>query len=99
MYGYDGLPINQIIVEIEIEIGIGIEIGIDPCPVWHLAIMARSSLTSGFGQHHNNWVTAPGFSCLNPIRYRYRPRLCFAIYLLGKPIATGTRYFRWPFLH
>ena len=64
---YDGLPIGQIIVEIEIEIGI------DPCPVWHLAIKDHSSLTSGFGQHHNNWDAAPGFSCLNPIRYRPRP--------------------------
>ncbi|MGI6302083.1 MAG: hypothetical protein ACOX52_13665 [Verrucomicrobiota bacterium] len=51
--------------------------------------MARSNFAAGFGQHHNNWVAAPGFSCLNLIRYRYRyryrPRFCIAIYLLGKP--------------
>ncbi|MGI6303867.1 MAG: hypothetical protein ACOX52_22885 [Verrucomicrobiota bacterium] len=39
------MPIRQIIVEIEIEIGI--EIRIDPCFVWRLALMDRSSFAAG----------------------------------------------------
>ena len=38
-------------------------------------------------QHRNNTVAVPGFSCPNPIRYRFRsrPRSCFASDLFGRP--------------
>ena len=58
---YEGLPIRQIEIEIEIEIGI------DPRPVWHLALMDRSNFAAELCQHRNNTVAVPGFSCPNPI--------------------------------
>jgi len=42
VYGYEGVPISQIIVAIEIEIEI------DPCPAWGLALMECSSFAAGF---------------------------------------------------
>ena len=70
VYVYEGLPIFWIIVEIEI--GIGIEIGIDPCPVWHLALMDCSNFAAELCQHRNKTEAGLGVSCLNPIRYRDR---------------------------
>jgi hypothetical protein len=55
------LPISQILV------AIGIEIEIDPCPVWHPALMDRSNFTAELCQHRNNTVAVPGFICPNPI--------------------------------
>jgi hypothetical protein len=49
---------------------IEIEIGIDPRPVWHLALMPPSNLTSESGKHPNNTVAVPGASSPNP---RTRP--------------------------
>ncbi|MGI6301473.1 MAG: hypothetical protein ACOX52_10510 [Verrucomicrobiota bacterium] len=60
------MPISQIIVEIEIEIGI------DPCPVCHLALMDCPNFAAEWCQHRNKTEAGPGVSCLNPIRYRDR---------------------------
>jgi len=57
------LPISPIIVEIEIEI----EIEIDPCPVRHLALMARSNIAAELCQHRNNTAALPDFSSPSPI--------------------------------
>jgi hypothetical protein len=55
----DGIPIRPIIV--------AIEIGIDLCPVWHLALMDRSSFAAELCQHRNNTVAVPGCPCANPL--------------------------------
>ena len=46
---------------------IGIGIGIDPRPVWHLALMDRSNFAAELCQHRNNTVEVPGFPCPNSI--------------------------------
>ena len=46
---------------------IEIEIGIDSCPVWHLALMDPSNCPAELGQQRNNTVAVPGVSCPNPI--------------------------------
>ncbi|MGI6301419.1 MAG: hypothetical protein ACOX52_10240 [Verrucomicrobiota bacterium] len=58
------MPISPI-SPIEIEIAIGI----DPCPVWHLALMERSNFAAELYQDR---TAGPDVSCLNPIRYRDR---------------------------
>ncbi|MDI9384503.1 MAG: hypothetical protein QM518_09415, partial [Verrucomicrobiota bacterium] len=62
-YGYEGLPISPIIVEIEIGIGIGI----DPCPAWLLALTDRSNFAAKWCQHRNNTVAVPFSAWPNPI--------------------------------
>jgi len=42
-------------------------VGIDPCSGWRPALMDRSNPAAEFGQHPNNTVAVPGFSCPNPI--------------------------------
>ncbi|MGI6301805.1 MAG: hypothetical protein ACOX52_12215 [Verrucomicrobiota bacterium] len=71
-YGYEGLPICQIIVLI----GVGVGIGIAPRPVWHLAFLDRSNFAAKWCQHQNNTVARPGFSMSEShhasLRYRDR---------------------------
>ncbi|HCF95250.1 MAG TPA: hypothetical protein DEW46_09325, partial [Verrucomicrobia bacterium] len=67
------MPISLIIVGIEIEI----EIGIDPCPVWHLALMHRSNFAAELCQLRTNTVEVSG--CLMPESHS-----------IPRPIATPT---------
>jgi hypothetical protein len=63
-----GLPISQIIVEIEIGIGI------DACPVWHLALTDRSSFAAELCQHPNSvtrFLMSESHSIPRPILLRH----------------------------
>ncbi len=66
VYGYEGVPISQIIVEIEI----GIEI--DPFPAWHSACTDRSILTAELCQHRIG--TRFLMSEFHHASFRYRSR-------------------------